>query len=252
MPSSIEEEVPIHHLMRYMPRDRFLDLNLFIRPYDPDSIDPQATDIRKVYQKVNPWSEIVKSACIRLYSPGSFVAVDECMIRFKGRSSDTVRMPKKPIKEGFKIWAIAEGGYFLNWLWHSPQHILTRAQLRRQFQASSADNTITLTPTQSVVVSLMNTLPNMTYHVFLDNLFLSPNLFRVLREQGFAATGTLRLNSGIHHDLMKLKTLDRQGRLMWHWNQLQRLATADHKVRTHFPFFTAISRRFRPANVCLR
>ncbi|KAG5742566.1 hypothetical protein H9Q72_014563, partial [Fusarium xylarioides] len=123
-----------------MPRDRFFDLNLFIRPYDPDSIDPQATDFRKVYQKVKPWSNIIKSASNRLYFPGSFVAVDEGMIRFTGRSGDTVKMPKKPIKEGFKIWAIAEGGYFLNWLWHSPQHILTSSQLRLQFQATSADN----------------------------------------------------------------------------------------------------------------
>ncbi|KAG5747638.1 hypothetical protein H9Q70_009698, partial [Fusarium xylarioides] len=135
-----------------------------------------------------------------------------------------------PIKEGFKIWAIAEGGYFLNWLWHSPQHILTSSQLHLQFQASSADNTITLNPTQSVVVSLLNTLRKATYHVFLDNLFSSPNLFRVLREQGFAATGTLRLNSGVHRDLVELKTLDRKGRLLWHWNQLLRLPTADHLV----------------------
>ncbi|KAG5804466.1 hypothetical protein H9Q71_010955 [Fusarium xylarioides] len=165
-----------------MPRDRFLNLNLFIRPYDPDSIDLQATDFHK------------------------------------------------PIKEGFKIWAIAEGGYFLNWLWHSPQHILTSSQLRLQFQATSADNTITLNPTQSVVVSLLNTLRKATYHVFLDNLFSSPNLFRVLRKQGFTATGTLRLNSGVHRDLVELKTLDRQGRLLWHWNQLLRLPTSDHLV----------------------
>ncbi|KAG5758823.1 hypothetical protein H9Q72_013048, partial [Fusarium xylarioides] len=45
--STYDEEVPLHLPTRYMPRDRFLDLNLFIRPYDPDSIDPQATDFRK-------------------------------------------------------------------------------------------------------------------------------------------------------------------------------------------------------------
>ncbi|KAG5754167.1 hypothetical protein H9Q70_003193, partial [Fusarium xylarioides] len=45
--STDDEEVPLHLPTRYMPRDRFLDLNLFIRPYDPDSIDPQATDFRK-------------------------------------------------------------------------------------------------------------------------------------------------------------------------------------------------------------
>lgn len=196
-----------------MPRDRFMDLNLLIRPYDPDTIDPESDDLRKVYQKVNPWSNIIKATAIRLYISGSNVAVNKCMIAYTGRSSDTVLMPKKPIPLGFKIWAIAEGGYFLNWLWHSPKKALTRSQLRQQFLAFSSDNSITLNPTQSVVVFLVSSLPATTYHVFLNNLFSSPNLFRVLRERGFATTGTVRVNSGIHKDLVKIKVLESRGQL---------------------------------------
>ena len=28
-------------------------------------------------------------------------------------------MPKKPIKEGYKVWVLGDGGYVYDWLWHS-------------------------------------------------------------------------------------------------------------------------------------
>lgn len=39
------------------------------------------------------------------------------MIAFKGRHIDTIHMPMKPIRDGFKIYMLAEAdtGYMLNW-----------------------------------------------------------------------------------------------------------------------------------------
>ena len=28
-------------------------------------------------------------------------------------------MPKKPIKEGYKVWILGDGDYVYDWLWHS-------------------------------------------------------------------------------------------------------------------------------------
>ncbi|EGU72497.1 hypothetical protein FOXB_16993 [Fusarium oxysporum f. sp. conglutinans Fo5176] len=47
-----------------------------------------------------------------------------------------------------------------------------------------------------------------SYHVFLDNLFSSSNLFRRLRQLGHGATGTLRRNCGLYRLLVKLKADD--------------------------------------------
>jgi hypothetical protein len=47
-----------------------------------------------------------------------------------------------------------------------------------------------LNPTQTVVVALVNKLPVKIYHVIIDNLFSSPNLFKALRIIGVGATGT--------------------------------------------------------------
>ena len=48
--------------------------------------------------------------------PGFCCAVDEQMKRFKGRSRDTHRMKNKPIKQGYKFYAICctQSGYVYN------------------------------------------------------------------------------------------------------------------------------------------
>jgi hypothetical protein len=35
-------------------------------------------------------------------------AVDECMVKFKGRISYKQYMPKRPVKRGYKIWLRAD------------------------------------------------------------------------------------------------------------------------------------------------
>ena len=42
------------------------------------------------------------------------VSVDEMIKAFTGRSAHTVKMNNKPIREGYKMWAIADHGY----VWH--------------------------------------------------------------------------------------------------------------------------------------
>ena len=42
---------------------------------------------------------------------GQNVSFDEMMVPFSGRSMHTLKMPNKPIKEGFKLWALYDQGY---------------------------------------------------------------------------------------------------------------------------------------------
>jgi hypothetical protein len=57
--------------------------------------------IRPVIEEINATSKIA-------YSPSSAFAVDECMVKFKGRSSLKQYMPLKPIKHGYKVWCLAD------------------------------------------------------------------------------------------------------------------------------------------------
>jgi hypothetical protein len=170
---------------------------------------------------------------MQLFRPGSHLAVDECIIRYTGKSGAITTIKGKPDPVGFKIWVIAQMGFFIQWLWHikeaeygavgveiSTQELSSqpsqpsqaRPRKRRKVSAKAAekapdtgDNDDAVNSTQAVVIGLTKTLPKSTYHVFVDNLFSSPPLFRNLRKQGYGATGTARTDSGIHEELVSDK-----------------------------------------------
>jgi Transposase IS4 len=69
--------------------------------------------------KLEPVASIIKQNCKALWSPSSHLAVDEAMIAYKGRTVDKVKLPNKPIKEGYKVWVLGDAGYVYDGLWHS-------------------------------------------------------------------------------------------------------------------------------------
>ncbi|KAH7463444.1 hypothetical protein FOMA001_g18049 [Fusarium oxysporum f. sp. matthiolae] len=166
------------------------------------------------------------------------------MVRFPGGSLETTTVPSKPIPTCFKVWAVAQRGYFLRWLGHRPgrkfgpagiRHTYRRlpSQPRRQRQQRwlrEPQSTVYLNPTQAVVVALVNLLTEARYHVFLDNLFSSSNLFRRLRQLGHGATGTARRNSGLYRLLVKLKAGDNTAAGSIPFNCLKAIPPADNLV----------------------
>ena len=134
-----------------------------------------------------------------MYVPGSHVAVDECVVAYTGRSVLTTTIPNKPHPTGFKVWVIAQRGLFLRWIWHMPGRGPIGIPKRRPTEE------IHLNPTQQVVIHLASLLPQLRYHLFLDNLFSSPNLFRVLRAMNIGASGTARMNAGLYEGIVRAK-----------------------------------------------
>ena len=68
---------------------------------------------------VEPIATTVKQNCSALWFSSSHLAIDEAMIPYRGRIHHKVKLPKKPIKEGYKVWVLGDSGYVYNWLWHS-------------------------------------------------------------------------------------------------------------------------------------
>jgi hypothetical protein len=56
-----------------------------------------------------------------------------------------------------------------------------------------------------VVLYLLEKLSLVSYHVTLDNLFVSNKLLEVLRSRGFAAISTCRTNAGVISELINIK-----------------------------------------------
>ena len=81
-----------------------------------------------------------------------------------------------------------------------------------------------------MVIALLNLLPKAIYHVFVDNLFASPDLFRSLRQHGHGATGTARPNCGIYKELADSKLRDQTGKSGFQFNEIKVVPTPDNQV----------------------
>lgn len=118
------------------------------------------------------------------------------MARFTGRSSDTLDIPEKPIPVGFKIWALAQKGYILHWIYY---------QKGKKGGPVGVHPPKPLNPTNAVVPACLSELKDQPYHVWLDNLFISHKLLAYFRKHDWGAAGTARPNSGMRQKLIELK-----------------------------------------------
>lgn len=58
--------------------------------------------------KVRPFLEKIQQSFINSFNPSEIMAMDESMIKFKGRHSIKQYLPKKHIKRGYKVWVLAD------------------------------------------------------------------------------------------------------------------------------------------------
>jgi hypothetical protein len=103
-------------------------------------------------------------------------------------------MPKKPIKQGYKIYGLADHGYIYNWTWSSREKGLQKMTLHP-----------TLTNTGSLVQNLALSLPRRYLTIYLDNYFTSVPLFSELRACKFGAVGTTRPHKLFPPELSAIK-----------------------------------------------
>lgn len=226
---------PTDPIVGFMTFNRFQLILRYIRIFPPfETID---CSVQRMISHVSEWSDLIQATSTDLFLPGLSIAVDECMIRFTGRSKAKVTIPRKPTPTGLKIWVAAQKGYFLRWRFHIPASSRPRgiAAKRRAEKRELAE-------TQAVVLDLALQLPIATYHVFFDNLFTTPQLLLALRKRGIAATGTARLNSGLYAPFVVAKTADNKGQLKnWKFNELRAVPMVDDLVREPKDIFLHIS-----------
>jgi hypothetical protein len=101
------------------------------------------------------------------------------MLKFEGRTTQKVTIPGKPIPTGFKIFALGDSGYTLNWEYTRPGIAEGILREKKRISVSIPNSSIStlLNPTQSVVIRLISYLSiyienSLSFHLFLDNLFV--------------------------------------------------------------------------------
>jgi hypothetical protein len=93
--------------MQSMPYYRYTQIKRYFHIAVPVSTDQS----QAWYEKLSPLYEHLNTQFKAYYIPSQNVSVDEMMKAFTGRSAHTIKMPNKPIKEGYKMWALADHRY---------------------------------------------------------------------------------------------------------------------------------------------
>ena len=90
-------------------------------------------------------------------------------------------MPSKPIKQGYKLFGIADHGYIYSWIWSS-----------KIFSIKEIKSYDSLMNTGALVRALVATLSRTRITIYLDNYFTSIPLFSSLHTKQYSAVGTTR------------------------------------------------------------
>ena len=134
----------IHTPQLYIAEKRFEQLKRYLHISDPRE---RNLNKKEWWYRVEPLASTFHKASREYYRPGSNLSIDEIMIQCFGRSLHTVKMPKKPIKQGYRVFALAEHGYIWTFSWSS-----RKQGIMEMFRYPS------LTPTASMVMNMVESL----------------------------------------------------------------------------------------------
>ena len=158
-------------------RKRFLEIQRFLHFVDNTTIVPHGEPGYDRLARVRPVITAVHDSFLTNYHPHRDNAIDEAMIKFKGRSAMKQYVPLKPTKRGFKVWARADSitGYMCDFDVYTG-----KADAPEKYLG------------EKVVKKLTRPLVGGNYHTYCDNFFTTVQLFEDLLEDGVYACGTFR------------------------------------------------------------
>ena len=134
--------------------------------------------------KIKPVLDVLSCTFFSSYSAAQELSVDEAMCKYKGRARGKVRMPKKPIKCGYKIWCCccACCGYLCTFQVYQgcPRHPLTGEKVPEKGMV------------MRVVKQLLAPFPDLNHVVYADNYFTSGPLVEALAKESIYLAGTIK------------------------------------------------------------
>ena len=188
---SLDETFHYFPVASRITRKRFLEIQRYLHFTNNDTIVDRGQPGYDRLAKVRPVINALQQSFLASYNPHKENAIDEAMVKFKGRSSLKQYLPLKPIKRGFKVWVRADSinGYVCDFDVYTGKEELAENNLGAK-----------------VVKKLSRPLVGGKYHLYFDNFFSSVDLFEDLLDDDLYACGTFRGGrKGIPTALKQLK-----------------------------------------------
>ncbi|KAK1152068.1 piggyBac transposable element-derived protein 4-like [Acipenser oxyrinchus oxyrinchus] len=182
----------------FMTRDRFESVMAALHIVDPD-----AENNEDRLRKLRYLTDHLKRTCKKLYQPNLNLAVDERMVKSKGRSGFGQHMKDKPTRWGFKLWVLAtsDTGYAVDF------YVYTGGRDGRVTDLA-----------KKVVLELVDPLAGQGYNLWLGNFYTSPALLVELNRLGFNVCGTYNIKRhfpAVMKDFQTWERRSKRGDMRW-------------------------------------
>lgn len=194
---SNQQDLGVPIVAEAMSRNRFYTIKSFLHLADNEAL-PQGNKIAKV----KPLYKAFNDNLIQFGFWHGPLSIDESMVPYYGRHGIKMFIRGKPIRFGFKIWALCGTDGF-------PYHL-------RIYTGRQEQQTEQLPLGTRVILHMVNIIQNLSlvtqHHIFFDNFFSSYNLFSLLADRGMKATGTIRDNrsGGVNSMLISTKEMKKK------------------------------------------
>jgi hypothetical protein len=179
---STDELVETPIFRKVMPRDRFTMLLKFLHFSNNNEKLSKYNPFYDRLWKIRDVFDLLNASYKEAYDPAENLAIDEVIVKFKGRVIFRQYIPKKRKQWGIKIYKISdELGYT-----YDMQVYLGKDKNEEKPLCSAAFN---------VVTEMAETIKGKGHKLFMDNFFSSPDLYEFLHSQKkINCCGTIRQN----------------------------------------------------------
>ena len=169
-----------------MPYKRFLQISRFLH-FANNEVANRSDKLSKIKPVINYFNQQFQ----KIYTMQEDIAIDESLVKFKGRLSYKQYNPSKRARFGIKVYKLCESstGYYNFKIYTGRDRIHT-----------------TKNASETVVKELSKPILHKGHTLYLDNWYSSPNLFVTLLNSKTNVIGTVRANrKNMPKDFLKTK-----------------------------------------------
>ena len=170
----------VESVKKCMSRNRFWAIRGNIHLVDNSSVEKTSGQS----YKLKPVVEVLSHTFLAHFNPGQELSLDEAMVKYKGRGSGKVKMPKKCTREGFKVWSCssAKTGYLCTFQVYDGMSVspVTGKKVSERGLV------------KRVVRDLLVSFTGLNHVVYMDNLYTSGEITQELAQQQIYTVGTIK------------------------------------------------------------